>query len=243
MLIIDRAEVQALLDLDQLVDALGAAMSDLSEGRVSMPGRMAALVPGRDAFLAAMVSHVPSLGALAAKLMSVFPENAGGPLPTHQGAILVFDPESGEPVALMDAAYITAVRTAAGSALATRLLARPDASTLAIIGTGVQARAHARAIPRVRAIDDIRVAGRDAAKAAALADELARDSGLPARPAASYEEAVRGADIVCATTHSPEPVVRREWLAPGVHVNSVGDNPGGRELDDGTVGVSVGVVE
>jgi ornithine cyclodeaminase/alanine dehydrogenase-like protein (mu-crystallin family) len=243
VLIIDKAEVQALLDLDRLVDALAAAMSDLSEGRLSMPGRMAALVPRRDAFLAAMVSYVPSLGALAAKLMSVFPENAGGPLPTHQGAILVFDPESGEPVALMDAAYITAVRTAAGSALATRLLARLDASTLAILGTGVQARAHARAIPRVRAIDDIRVAGRDAAKAAALAEELARDFGLPARPAGSYEDAVRGADIVCATTHSPVPVVRREWLAPGVHVNSVGYNPSGRELDDGTVVDSALVVE
>jgi ornithine cyclodeaminase len=109
------------------------------------------------------------------------------------------------------------------------LLARDDARVLAICGTGVQAQAHARAIPRVRPVEEIRVAGRDRAKAEALAKEIG------AQAVDSFEEAVRGADVVCATTHSPEPVVRRDWLAPGAHVTSVGVNPDGRELDEATV--------
>ena len=130
MLVLSRAEVEDLLDLGQLIEALAAAMEDLSAGRASTPSRIAAVVDDRGAFLASMVSYSPAAHALAAKLMSVFPSNAGGPLPTHQAVICVFDSTSGEPVALMDATYITAVRTAAGSALATRLLARPDAAVL-----------------------------------------------------------------------------------------------------------------
>jgi ornithine cyclodeaminase len=153
--------------------------------------------------------------------------------------IAVFDPENGTPIALMDGRYITATRTAAGSALATRLLARQDSEVLALIGTGVQARSHARALPRVRAFSEIRVAGRDPAKAEELADEI----GPQARAVSSYAEAIRGADVVAATTHSVEPVVRREWLSPGTHVNSVGLNPVGREVDAETVADSLLVVE
>jgi alanine dehydrogenase len=153
--------------------------------------------------------------------------------------ICVFDPENGTPLALMDGTFITATRTAAGSALATRLLAREDAKVLALIGTGVQARSHARALPRVRQFTEIRVAGRDRARAEALAAEI----GAAAHAVDSFEEAIRGADVVAATTHSKEPVVRREWLSPGVHVNSVGLNPNGREVDEQTVADAVLVVE
>jgi ornithine cyclodeaminase len=153
--------------------------------------------------------------------------------------ICVVDPANGTPLAVMDGTYVTATRTAAGSALATRLLAREDAHVLALVGTGVQARSHARAIPRVRRVDEIRVAGRDRAKAEALAAEL----GAPAHAVGSYEDAIRGADIVAATTHAAEPVVRREWLDPGTHVNSVGLNPTGREVDEATVAAAVLVVE
>ena len=243
MLVISRSEVEALLDLDELVEALASASSDLSGGRASMPARVGAFAPERSGMLAAMVGYAPSLGALTAKLVSVFPENAAGPLPTHQAAIVIFDPLTGEPLALMDGTYITAVRTAAGSALATRLLARPDSSALALLGTGVQARAHGRAIPRVRPITEVRVAGRDPAKARALATELASELGVRARGTDSYAEAVAGADVVCVATHSRDPVLRREWLAPGTHVNSVGWNPEGRELDEGTVRDSLLVVE
>ena len=243
MLVLSRAEVEALLDLDGLIEALAAAMEDLSAQRASVPSRVAAVVGDQDAFLASMVSYSPAGHALAAKLVSVFPHNAGGPLPTHQAVICVFDPASGEPVALMDGTYITAMRTAGGSALATRLLARPDAALMAVLGTGVQARAHARLVPRVCRLRDVRVAGRDAAAARALANELAGELDARVRAVGSYAEALHGADVVCATTHSAEPVVRREWLTPGAHVNSVGYNPAGRELDDATVADAFVVVE
>jgi ornithine cyclodeaminase/alanine dehydrogenase-like protein (mu-crystallin family) len=242
MLVLSRRDVEALLEPRELIDALASAMADLSAGRAANPNRVAALVPERDSLLAAMPGYVPSLGALTAKLVTLFPGNAGGPLPTHQAVLGAFDPESGEPMAFLDATAITELRTAAGSALSVRLLARADARVVAIAGTGVQAGAHARAVPLVRDVTELRIAGRSAAKAEALAREL-RDDGLPARAARSVEEAVRGADIVCAATHALEPVMRREWLSPGAHVTSVGYNPDGRELDDATVADAVVVVE
>jgi ornithine cyclodeaminase len=137
----------------------------------------------------------------------------------------------------MDGTYITATRTAAGAALSTRLLARENARVLAICGTGVQAREHARAVARMREVDEIRIAGRDRANAEAVAAEV---GGVASD---SFEEAVRGADVVCATTHSPEPVVRNEWLSPGTHVTSVGINPHGRELEERLVANARVVVE
>jgi len=235
VLILSRAEVRGLLDLDALIDALADAMADLSAGRASVPDRIAALVPERDALLGAMPGYVPSLGALVSKLVSLFPRNAGSAIPTHQAVIAVFDPQTGSPVALIDGTEITAVRTGACSALSVRLLAREDASVLAILGTGVQARSHARAVVRVRPITEILIAGRDPYKADALAGELAPELGLRVRAVGSYREALQDADVVCATTHALEPVIHREWLAPGTHVTSVGYNPAGRELDDQTI--------
>jgi ornithine cyclodeaminase/alanine dehydrogenase-like protein (mu-crystallin family) len=243
MLVLSRAEVRELLDLDALIDAVALAMEDLSAGRASVPDRIAALVPEREAFLAAMPGYVPSLGALVSKLVSLFPRNADGPVPTHQAVIAVFDPETGSPVAVLDGTEITAVRTGACSALSVRLLAREDASVLAILGTGVQARSHARAVVRVRPIAEIRIAGRDPRRAQALAIELEPELGVPTRAVGSYEAALEAADVVCAATHALEPVVRREWLAPGAHVTSVGYNPAGRELDDQTVIDSLVCVE
>jgi alanine dehydrogenase len=234
MLILTQAEVRELLDLDALVDALAAAHVDLSAGRASMPPRIAAHVEVQDALLGAMPSYLPSAG-LACKLVTLFPRNRDRE--THQAIILAFDPDTGTPLALMDGTYITATRTAAGSALATRLLAREDARVLAILGTGVQAHSHARALPRVRSFQEVRVAGRDPARVEAFAREI---GGVAAE---SYEQALRGADVVAATTHADQPVVRREWLAPGVHVNSVGLNPSGREIDEATVAAACVVVE
>lgn len=236
MLVLTQADVRELLDLDRLVDALAEAHAELSAGSVSMPPRIAALVQEREGLLGVMPAYLPSAG-LACKLVTLFPQNRDRE--THQAAIIVFDPANGTPLALMDGTYITATRTAAGSALATRLLAREDARVLALIGTGVQARTHGRAIPRVRPIEEIRVAGRDPARAEQLAEEL----GPSARAVGSYEEAVDGADVVAAATHATEPVVHREWLAPGTHVNSVGLNPSGREVDHETVAAAKLVVE
>jgi ornithine cyclodeaminase len=146
-------------------------------------------------------------------------------------------------VALLDGTYLTTVRTAAGSALSAQLLARPDASTLAIIGTGEQARAHAHALARVRPLRTIWVAGRDPSKVASLVASLSDALGRDVRAASDVAEACREADIVCATTHSPTPVVHRAYLRPGTHVTSVGYNTAGREVDSDTVADALVVVE
>ncbi|MER6306741.1 ornithine cyclodeaminase family protein [Streptomyces sp. NPDC001657] len=243
MLVVGRSEVETLLDMDALIDALASAMTDLSAGRAAAPVRVAATVPEREGFIAAMPGYVPSAGALTSKLVSVFPRNAGTPLPTHQALIVAFDPDTGEPTALLDGTAITAARTAACSALSARLLARADASVLALLGTGAQARSHARAMCRVRPLRHIRVAGRNPDHATALAAELSAELGIPAEAVASYAQALDGADIAAATTHAVDPVVRRPWLTPGVHVTSVGFNPAGREVDDATIADALVCVE
>jgi len=241
VLVLTRADVERLLDPDGLREGVARAMADLSAGRASMPARIAALVSERDGLLAAMPAYLPSSGALTTKLVSLFPRNIDRP--THQAVIVVFDPTNGSPVALMDGEAITAARTAAGSALATDLLARADASRLVVIGTGVQARAHLRAVSRVRRFGSISVVGRDLAKAKALAREFGAGNFREVGAYVDIGQAVREADVVCACTHSAEPVVRREWLRPGTHVNSVGYNTAGREVDAETFRDALLVVE
>src|SRR5207244_3508440 len=189
-----------------------------------------------------MPAYLPSSGALTTKLVSLFPRNIDRP--THQAVIVVFDPTNGSPVALMDGEAITAARTAAGSALATDLLARADASRLVVIGTGVQARAHLRAGSGVRRFGSISVVGRDLAKAKALAREFGAGNFREVGAYVDIGQAVREADVVCACTHAAEPVIRREWLRPGTHVNSVGYNTaGGGEVDADTLRDAYVVVE
>jgi alanine dehydrogenase len=195
MLVLTRNEVEELLDLDALPDALAGAHAELSGGQASLVPRMGAFA-GETGILGAMPAYAASSG-LGCKLVTLFPGNRDRP--THQALIALFDPGTGTPEALMDGTYITAMRTAAAAALATRLLARSDARVLAILGTGVQSRSAQEMFPRVRDFAEVRVAGRG-----------------------EFEEAVRGADVVHATTASAEPVVRWEWLSPGTHVSSVG---------------------
>jgi ornithine cyclodeaminase len=242
VLVISGREVEELLDLRQLIDALASVMADLSAGRASLPNRIAATVDEHDALLAAMPAYAPGVGALTTKLVTLFPRNACTELPTHQAVVVAFDPATGEPVALLDGTSITALRTAAGSALSARLLAREDADVLVIVGTGVQARSHARALPLVRDFREVRVVGRRPEAAGVLAEELRAD-GIRAVAAASAEEAVPGAGIVCTTTHAAEPVLRGGWMSPGTHVAAVGYNPDGRELDDDLVAAARVFVE
>jgi ornithine cyclodeaminase/alanine dehydrogenase-like protein (mu-crystallin family) len=243
MLVLSRHEVEALLDTERLIDALAQAMVDLTEGTASVPPRVGAMVQERGGMLAAMPAYLPSAGVLESKLVSVFPGNAGTPVPTHQAVLLVFDVQTGSPVAVMDATHITEARTAAGSALATRLLSRPESRVLAILGTGVQARAHARALPRVRPFEQIRVAGRNPDAAQIMAKELSAELGMAVEAASSMRHAMQGADVVCACTHSPEPVVRRADVEAGMHITSIGYNVQGREVDAETVRDAVVVVE
>ena len=241
MLILSHEEVEALLDADLLRGAVAAALADLSAGRASMPTRIAAMVSERDGLLAAMPAYLPTAGALTTKLVSLFPRNTDRP--THQAVIVAFDATTGTPIALLDGEAITAARTAAASALATDLLARQKVYRLVVIGTGVQARAHLKAVSRVRPFGSVCVVGRDPKKAKALAQEFGGGHAREVGTYVSIEQAVREADVVCACTHAAEPVVRREWLKDGAHVNSVGYNTAGREVDEGTIADALLVVE
>ncbi len=234
MLVLTQAEVRRLLDLELLLDSLERAFVELSAGRASVPPRTAALVQGRG-LLGAMPGYLD--GVLETKLVSVFPGNHADGLPTHQALIALFDDQTGSPLALMDGTAITAVRTGAASAVATRALAREDARVLAVLGAGVQGRAHLDAVTRVRDFAEIRIASRTRDHAEALADEFA------ATVCASFEDAVRGADVICACTDAGEPVLGREWLADGAHVTSVGASGAGPELDRATVQAGLLVVE
>ncbi|WP_285649971.1 NAD(P)-binding domain-containing protein [Actinomycetospora sp. NBRC 106375] len=225
MRVLDSGTVAELLDPDALLSAVATAMVDLSHGRASLPPRIAARVEGAG-LLATMPAYSPTAGVLAAKLLTVYLGNAAAGHPVHQAAIAVFDPPTGRLRALVAGDLLTAARTAACSALSVRHLARPDARVLAVLGTGPQAREHARYAARVHPFGEVLVAGRDPDKAAALAREL----DLPARPT-TLAEAVAAADVVCAATSTVAPILRDGEVRPGTHIASVGYIPDGREVD------------
>jgi alanine dehydrogenase len=241
--VLNAADVERALDPDELVDALADAFARLSAGGASMPQRIAVEVPEHRGAVLLMGAHLEGGPSLTTKLVSLFPHNPRGGPPTHQAAILVFDAATGTPTALMDGTSVTALRTAGASRLATRLLARPDASVLAVLGTGVQGEVHLRALARERPWAQVRIAGRDHAAAERLAARLGEETGAPVAATESFEVAMNGADVVCAATAATEPVVRRGWLAPGAHVNSVGYTTAGREVDAETVRDALVVVE
>lgn len=230
ILILNEQEIEHLLTMRECIGVMEEALAALARGEVHNPLRQAIRAPGANGLLGLMPAfrggETPLYGL---KEVCVFPGNPARGLDTHLGAVLLHSGETGELLAVMNASAITAIRTAAVSAVATRLLARDDAHTLAIIGAGVQARTHLEAIPLVRNIDDVRIVSRTSAKAEMLA-------GKGARVVASVEEGVRGADIVVTATSSQEPVLKREWLADGVHINAVGSSIAvARELDSATV--------
>ena len=220
MLILDEDAVRALLDIGELIPAMEGALADLSAGRVVQPVRTMMPVAEHAGFLGLMPAYG---GALGVKLVSFYPDNTA--VPTHHAIILLFKPETGEPLVTMDGRLITEERTAAVSAVATRHLARPDVAVLALIGSGVQARSHLTALRLVREFREVRVWSPHRSA------DFAREFGVTA--AVSAEEAVRGADVIVTATTSRTPVLRGEWLSPGAHVNAVGaPRPDWRELDD-----------
>jgi ornithine cyclodeaminase/alanine dehydrogenase-like protein (mu-crystallin family) len=224
MLILDEGRVRALLDFDTLIPAMERALTDLSEGRVQQPLRSIIPVPAHGGLFGLMPAVYGDV--LGAKLVMVYPGNAERGLHTHLATVQLFRATTGEPLATMDGRLITEMRTAAVSAVATKLLARPDAHVLAILGSGVQARSHLRALRLVRPFDEIRVWS----PTAAHAREFAKEAGGVSMPA---EDAVRGADVVVTVTGSGEPVLRGAWLSDGAHVNAVGAvGPTRRELDE-----------
>lgn len=219
VLVLSEHEVEELLTMEECIGVMKDALRALALGEVHNPLRQAIRAPGAPGLLGLMPAWrggaQPYYGL---KEVCVFPENPKRGLDTHLGAVILHSGETGEPLAFMNAAAITAIRTAAVSAVATKLLARPDAVVLAILGSGAQAKAHLRAIPLVRDIRETRV--------------YSRSSGT----VPSAEECVRGADIVVTATSSREPVLERAWLKPGVHINAVGSSiAAARELDGETM--------
>jgi ornithine cyclodeaminase/alanine dehydrogenase-like protein (mu-crystallin family) len=223
-MILDEQAVHDLLQMQDLIPAMATAMADLSAGKVVQPPRVMMPIADHKGFLGLMPAYG---GALGAKLVTFYPNNQG--IPSHHAIILLFRPETGEPLVTMDGRLITEMRTAAVSAVATRLLARPEASVLGILGSGVQARSHLEALRLVRTFHEVRVWSPRRAEA------FAKEFGV--RAAASAEEAVRGADVVVVATTSQTPVLEGAWLAPGTHINAVGaPRPTWRELDDDVLG-------
>jgi ornithine cyclodeaminase len=235
ILVLAGHHVRELLPYRECADVMREALAELARGQIQQPLRT--VVRPRDAagFMGLMPAYSPGAG-YGLKAICITPSNPAIGKDAHQGGVLLFDVRTGEPLALVNASAVTEIRTAATSAVATGLLARPVATELAIIGTGVQGQAHARAIAATRALTGIRLAGRDLARTRKVAAELAGQLGLPVTAYDAVAEAVARAGIVVTATTSPRPVLRREWLSPGTHVNAVGACvPTDREIDTATM--------
>jgi ornithine cyclodeaminase/alanine dehydrogenase-like protein (mu-crystallin family) len=227
LLYLSRAEVERLLDVDAMLEALANAFVVYSSGTTSVPPRIGARV-GDHNLLGAMAGYVPGV-ALESKLVTVFPANDKKGIPSHQALIALFDESTGTPLAVMDATYITAIRTGGAAAVATRVLSREDSRVLAILGAGTQGWSHLQTFPRVRDFTEIRIASRNPERAKHLADLHPAALGV-----ASFEDAVRGADVIACCTDAREPILRSQWLKSGAHISAVGGTFG-PELEGDTV--------
>jgi len=238
ILILSHDQVQAMLPMAECIEVMEKALVDLARGEVFQPLRTILRPSGAKGFLGLMPAYragdSPGFGL---KEVCVFPGNPVIGLDTHLGAVLLHSPHTGELQAVINASAITVIRTAAVTAVATRVLARQDAAVLAIIGTGAQALGHLRSIPLVRNIRELRVAGRDRVRNERFVESSAQMMPhLPARICTSVEEAVSGADIIVTVTSSSEPVLKREWISPGAHINLVGSSVAtAREADGATM--------
>ncbi|HEX9416430.1 MAG TPA: ornithine cyclodeaminase family protein [Gaiellaceae bacterium] len=231
VLVLNQQEVEELLDMEGCIEAMAGALAALARGEVDQPLRSVFSPPGDSTLIGLMPAHRAGDRPLySLKTVCVFPDNPKRGLDAHQGTVTLFDGETGEVRALLNASAVTAIRTAAVSGVATRLLARPDAATLGILGAGVQARSHVDAMRAVRDFERVVVYSPTPSHAQALADAIGAEVG------ASAEAAMRGADVVVTATNATEPVLERAWLEPGTHVNAVGGRPPRMvELDSATI--------
>jgi len=217
-------EVRQLLPMAECIDLMHRTMIAVSERRVVLPLRSVMVMPGELGMLGNMPGYLADPECFGVKLVSLIPRNKPPQYSSHLGLVLLFEAEHGCPVALLDAATITAIRTAAASGLATRLLARPDAGDLALLGAGEQAQSHLEAMLAVRTLRRIRVWARDRDKAAEFAHAEGARHGIVIETASTVREAVGGADLICTVTKAREPILLGEQLAPGVHLNVVGSS-------------------
>jgi ornithine cyclodeaminase/alanine dehydrogenase-like protein (mu-crystallin family) len=235
LLVLAHEDVKQLLPMEECIELMAEALADLARGRSWQPLRFVVRPPEEQSLMGLMPAHRSSPEpAYGLKTVCIFPGNPARGLDAHQGGVMLFDGETGELRALIDASAVTSIRTAAVSGVATRALARPDSKVLAILGSGVQARAHLEAMAKVLSFEQARVWSRTAEHAGAFAAEA--DAPFPVEPVDSAEAAVRGADVVVTVTSAREPIVEHGWLAPGTHVNAVGSSiPTARELDSATI--------
>jgi ornithine cyclodeaminase len=211
---------------------MDAVLRTLSQGGAQQPLRSGLRLPGGKGIFGIMPAQLDTPAALGLKAIGVFPGNEGTPLDSHQGLVLLFDPDTGAPIAVLDASSITAIRTAAVSAVATRALARADAGDLALLGSSVQARTHLEAMRAVRTLRRVRAFSPNPERLAHFVRWAKQRFGVEVEPSRSSREAVLGADLVCTVTAASLPVVDGDWLAEGVHLNVVGSSiPTARELD------------
>jgi ornithine cyclodeaminase/alanine dehydrogenase-like protein (mu-crystallin family) len=237
ILVLTAAEVEQLLPMHDCIEVMAEALTTLARGDVHQPLRTVVRPQTAAGLMALMPAYRGGIEpAFGLKTICVFPENPTRGKDAHQGGVMLFSGETGEVLALMNASAITALRTAAVSAVATRELARDDASELAIIGSGVQARMHLMAISCVRRLIRARVVSRNPDHARQFAIEMQEKFSFIIEPAGSVEAALQGADVIVTATNAREPVIKRQWLSPGVHINAIGNfSPETREIDSATM--------
>jgi alanine dehydrogenase len=235
-LLLSEQDVRIVLTMDDLISTMEGALAQFSTGGVQQPLRTVLQVGPQHAFFGVMPASTSAPAALGTKLVTVFGSNPAVGLPTHLATIVLLDPSTGALLAVMDGRYITEARTAAVSAVSAKLLARADASVLAIIGSGVQARSHLEALARARPLSQVRVWSPDGARREQFVLEMRSHVDAPLAAVTSVREAVEGADLIALVTASREPVLRSEWVADGAHICAVGAcRPDQREMDTALV--------
>ncbi len=231
-LFIDKERIASLLPMDECIPVMEKMFRSLTKGECIQPVRTMMWLPGKTGLLGMMPRHAENLGVMGIKVISVFHGNRDAGYPSHQGVVILFDSKHGRPLMIFDAEEITAIRTAAASALATQLLSKENSELLAIIGSGEQAQRHVEAILLVRKIKQINIWSRNENHAMELTEKIPGKFNIPATAKKTAKEAVENADIICTVTSSLLPVVKGEWISDGTHINAVGSStPAARELD------------
>jgi ornithine cyclodeaminase len=232
VLIVNQSEVAQWLPMHECMDVMAEAFKMLAAGKTILPLRPIMWLPEKAGALGMMPAYMQNIAALGLKVLTIFPGNHGTPYDSHQGAVLLFEAKHGCLLAIMDATEITAIRTAAVSGVATKLLARDDAQELAILGSGTQARTHLEAMLLARKITRVRVWSRNFDRACQFAERESRRHGIAVEPVETARDTMIDADLICTTTAANEPIVLGDWLKPGAHLNAVGACvPTARELD------------
>jgi len=238
-LFVNKEKIASLLPMEECIAVMENMFRSLAAGECLQPLRTIMRLPDGSGVLGMMPGHAAKLGVMGIKVITVFHANSESGLPSHQGVVMLFDAKNGEPLMLFDALEITAIRTAAASAVATKLLSRENSSTLAIIGSGEQAKRHVEAMLIVRNIKQINIWSRNEKNAKHLVNELSGEYNLNFHVQKNVQQAVENADIICTVTASKEPIVMGNWITAGTHINAVGSSTAlTRELDTATIAKS-----